>query len=100
MLTKAQGAAGSPLPAVGRETVFSRQTEAAVARFQRTKRLTPDGVAGPLTMILLYNALSTYAHPSLGGKTEGVLRETPVAFDGTAAWGTREGIVLPYEHNS
>ncbi len=100
MLTKVQGAAGSPLPAAGRETVFSRQTEAAVARFQRTTRLTPDGVAGPLTMILLYNALSTYAHPSLGGKTEGVLRETPVALEGTAAWGTREGIVLPYEHNS
>jgi general secretion pathway protein A len=49
-----------------RETVFNRQTEASVARFQRAKRLTPDGVVGPLTMILLYNAVPTYTHPRLG----------------------------------
>lgn len=100
MLTKAQGEKESPLPGAGRETVFSRQTEAAVARFQRAKRLTPDGVAGPLTMILLYNSLSTYAHPSLGGGTGPTSKETPVALNGTAARVTQEGRVSPYEHNS
>ena len=57
---------GNTLPSSGWETVFSRQTEASVARFQRTKRLTPDGVVGPLTMILLYNTVPTYKHPRLG----------------------------------
>ena len=100
MLTKVQGAKDSPLPVAGRENVFSRQTEAAVARFQRTKRLTPDGVAGPLTMILLYNSLATYTHPRLGGGTDAAPRETPVALKGTAAQVPQEGRVLPYEHNS
>jgi general secretion pathway protein A len=58
---------GNPLPTAGWETVFNRQTEASVARFQRTKRLMPDGVVGPLTMILLYNTVPTYTHPRLGG---------------------------------
>jgi len=57
---------GNTLPTAGWETVFNRQTEASVARFQRTKRLTPDGVVGPLTMILLYNTVPTYTHPRLG----------------------------------
>lgn len=100
MLTKAQGERDSPLPAAGRETVFSRQTEAAVARFQRAKRLTPDGVAGPLTMILLYNSLATYTHPSLGSGIGPTLKETPVALDGTAARVTQEERVPSYEHNS
>jgi general secretion pathway protein A len=99
MLTKAQGGKDLAL-AAGRETVFSRQTEAAVARFQRAKRLTPDGVAGPLTMILLYNSLATYGHPSLGAGTTLAPRETPLAFQGTAAEVAQEGIVLFYEHNS
>ena len=100
MLTKVQGTKDSPVPVAGRENVFSRQTEAAVARFQRTKRLTPDGVAGPLTMILLYNSLATYIHPRLGGGTESAPRETPVALKGTAVQVPQEGRVLPYEHNS
>ena len=66
LLAIAPGLNGNSLPATGWETVFSRQTEAAVARFQRTKRLTPDGVVGPLTMILLYNTVPTYKHPRLG----------------------------------
>jgi general secretion pathway protein A len=66
LLAKTQDVNGSTLPASGWETVFNRQTEASVARFQRTKRLTPDGVVGPLTMILLYNAVPTYTHPRLG----------------------------------
>lgn len=99
MLTKAQGSKDLAL-AAGRETVFSRQTEAAVARFQRAKRLTPDGVAGPLTMILLYNSLSSYAHPSLGAGTKLGPTETPVAFQGAAAQVTHEGTVPSYEYNS
>lgn len=45
--------------------VFSPETETAVASFQKGKRLTPDGVVGPLTMILLYNAVPEYDHPRL-----------------------------------
>ncbi|MSQ48712.1 MAG: DUF2075 domain-containing protein [Deltaproteobacteria bacterium] len=56
---------GSTVPTT-KETIFNRQTEASIARFQRTKRLTPDGVVGPLTMILLYNTVPTYTHPRLG----------------------------------
>jgi general secretion pathway protein A len=63
LLAKVPGLNGDVLPA--RQDTFSRQTEAAVARFQKAKRLTPDGVAGPLTLVLLYNALPHYPHPSL-----------------------------------
>jgi general secretion pathway protein A len=67
LLAITPGLNGNSLPtAAGWETVFNRQTEASVARFQRTKRLTPDGVVGPLTMILLYNTVPTYTHPRLG----------------------------------
>jgi len=44
---------------------FDEKTEAAVAIFQRAKRLVPDGVVGPLTMIMLYNSLPGYRHPRL-----------------------------------
>jgi len=44
---------------------FDKKTEEAVAMFQRAKRLVPDGVVGPYTMIMLYNALPGYAHPHL-----------------------------------
>jgi hypothetical protein len=99
MLTKAQGSVSEP-SAAGQDHVFSRQTEAAVARFQRAKRLTPDGVAGPLTMILLYNSLSSYAHPSLGSGTGLSSTETPVALEGTATQAPQEGRAPQYEHNS
>ena len=66
LLAKTPSLNGNLLPTSGWETVFNRQTEASVARFQRTKRLTPDGVVGPLTMILLYNTVPTYTHPRLG----------------------------------
>lgn len=46
-------------------TVFRPETQAAVASFQKGNRLTPDGVVGPLTMILLYNAIPEYDHPRL-----------------------------------
>ena len=100
MLTKVQGAKELPLAVLERENIFSRQTEEAVARFQRAKRLTPDGVAGPLTMILLYNSLATYVHPSLGGETALTPKETPVVLGGTAAWVPAEERVPPYEHDS
>jgi general secretion pathway protein A len=66
LLAKTADLNGNGLPSSGWETVFSRQTEASVARFQRTKRLAPDGVVGPLTMILLYNTVPTYQRPRLG----------------------------------
>lgn len=74
LLAKAQAlnsaepaSADQPLANMGflnRET-FSKQTEQTVARFQKANRLTPDGVVGPLTMILLYKSLPGYARPSL-----------------------------------
>jgi len=65
LLFSVQALDEAELPTAGRETIFSRHTERAVARFQRIKRLTPDGVVGPLTKILLYNSLPAYSHPSL-----------------------------------
>jgi general secretion pathway protein A len=49
---------------LNRET-FSKQTQQMVARFQRANRLVPDGVVGPLTMILLYKTLPGYTRPRL-----------------------------------
>jgi len=46
-------------------TMFDKKTEEAVALFQRTKHLVPDGVVGPFTMIMLYNSLPDYPHPRL-----------------------------------
>jgi len=44
-------------------------TTEAVARFQRSRRLTPDGIVGPLTKIVLYGELADYRHPRLTGGT-------------------------------
>ena len=49
--------------------VYDRATTEATARFQRSRRLIPDGIVGPLTKIVLYDALTGYAHPSLSGDT-------------------------------
>jgi hypothetical protein len=46
---------------------FSQQTQEVVARFQKSKRLAPDGVVGPQTMITLYNSVPGYLRPSLSG---------------------------------
>jgi general secretion pathway protein A len=46
-------------------TVYDRSVEEAIARFQRSHRLEPDGIVGPLTKIVLYDALATYDHPRL-----------------------------------
>jgi general secretion pathway protein A len=79
LLSKVQGTDGKPFP--GRLDTFSRQTEERVARFQKAKRLTPDGVIGPQTMVVLYNSLPGYSHPSL--KTMGnATADTPVETPG------------------
>ncbi len=61
---------------LGRVGVYSSQpsltydaaTTEAVARFQRSRRLTPDGIVGPLTKIVLYGELADYQHPRLSGR--------------------------------
>jgi general secretion pathway protein A len=45
--------------------VYDEETSEAIARFQRSRRLEPDGIVGPLTKIVLYDALATYEHPRL-----------------------------------
>jgi general secretion pathway protein A len=48
---------------------YDTATTEAVARFQRSRRLVPDGIVGPLTKIVLYGALDDYPHPRLSGGT-------------------------------
>ncbi len=48
---------------------FDRPTSEAIARFQRSRRLVADGVVGPLTKILLYEATGAFDHPRLGNVT-------------------------------
>jgi len=64
LLSQAPGM-NTRLTAIPRPDTYSRQTEEIVAQFQKSKRLTPDGVVGPQTMITLYNAVSRYPRPSL-----------------------------------
>lgn len=59
----------SRLSAATRWDTFSQQTQEIVAHFQKSKRLAPDGVVGPQTMITLYNNLPGYLRPSLSGAT-------------------------------
>ena len=47
---------------------YDAATTEAVARFQRSRRLTPDGIVGPLTKIVLYGELGDYQHPRLSGR--------------------------------
>jgi general secretion pathway protein A len=54
---------------LARQDIYSRQTETAVSRFQKTKRIPSDGIVGPLTLVLLYNSLTGYTHPTLGSVT-------------------------------
>ncbi len=56
---------------------FSRQTEQAVLRFQKAKHIPSDGVVGPLTLVLLYNSLTDYPHPSLGVVESPATAENP-----------------------
>ena len=48
---------------------YDRSTSEAIARFQRSRRLTADGVVGPLTKILLYEAVGSFDHPRLSDAT-------------------------------
>jgi general secretion pathway protein A len=64
LLSQALGL-GENLPANVRPGSYSRRTEALVARFQKSKRLAPDGIIGPRTMIALYNELPQYHPPNL-----------------------------------
>lgn len=48
---------------------YDAATTEAIARFQRSRRLIPDGIVGPLTKIVLYGALPDYQHPRLSGGT-------------------------------
>lgn len=48
---------------------YDTATTEAIARFQRSHRLIPDGIVGPLTKIVLYGALADYRHPRLSGGT-------------------------------
>ena len=47
--------------------IYDSATAEAIARFQRSRRLPPDGIVGPLTKIVLYDAVAGYEHPRLGG---------------------------------
>jgi general secretion pathway protein A len=64
LLSQAPGINARLSPEVRLDT-FSRQTEEIVARFQKSRRLAPDGVVGPQTMIALYNTVAGYTRPSL-----------------------------------
>lgn len=78
-------ALGATSPAVGRlhellraaavydgrtTSVFATETEDAVLRFQRSKRLVADGKVGPLTMIALYQSVAAERLPHLGAGPE------------------------------
>ncbi len=54
----------------GGTTVFREDTEEAVRRFQRSKRLVADGKVGPMTMIALYQSVSGDRLPHLGAGAE------------------------------
>lgn len=55
------------LSANARLDIFNQQTQEVVAHFQKSKRLAPDGIVGPQTMIALYNSVPGYLRPSLSG---------------------------------
>lgn len=54
----------------GGTTVFQEDTEEAVRRFQRSRRLVADGKVGPMTMIALYQSVSGDRLPHLGAAAE------------------------------
>jgi len=48
---------------------YDEATTEAIAQFQRSRRLVPDGIVGPLTKIVLYDELGGYQQPHLSGGT-------------------------------
>ena len=63
LLTRAGAYGGNP------SAVYDQATAEAIARFQRSRRLIPDGIVGPLTKIVLYDAVAGYTRPTLSGGT-------------------------------
>jgi len=53
------------LSAANRSGVFDAATRDAVMEFQRSRSLAPDGTVGPLTKVILYQALPELAIPRL-----------------------------------
>ena len=45
--------------------VYDEHTRQGVRLFQESRHLTPDGVTGPLTQMILYDELGSYSRPSL-----------------------------------
>ncbi|HEY2776070.1 MAG TPA: AAA family ATPase [Candidatus Binatia bacterium] len=45
--------------------LYDDLTENAVRRFQESRHVTADGVAGPITQVLLYNSLARFDRPTL-----------------------------------
>lgn len=77
---------------------YSRKTEDLVARFQKSRRLTPDGVVGPQTMISLYNAISGYTRPSLTASSSS--SPSPEATPHTSQDAQSPSQEHAHEHNS
>ena len=77
LLSKTQVLSLTGTPVGTSQNVFSPDIETAISRFQKGKRLSPDGVVGPLTMILLYNAAPDYQHPRLSEFTKRLARKNP-----------------------
>jgi len=83
LLSKVQGPSdGKFLPI--RPDTFGQQTKEVVVRFQKAKHIPSDGVVGPLTLVLLYNSLTDYPHPSLGAIESPAMVEDPGRAEGTA----------------
>jgi general secretion pathway protein A len=64
LLSRAGALQGEPTGA------FDTATEGAVAGFQRTHLLDPDGIVGPLTNIVLYATVGGYRRPTLDIRTQ------------------------------
>ena len=50
--------------------IFDRETISAVARFQAGRGIAPDGLVGPQTLILLYQASPRFAAPKISAASE------------------------------
>jgi hypothetical protein len=80
-----------------RQDTFGRRTEEAVTNFQRAKQIRPDGVVGPLTLVLLYNSLNDYQHPSLGIGSSPAVAEDAVKPEGPVQEKTMKATFLGEE---
>ncbi len=83
LLSKVQELNGTPF-APTRQDTFGRQTKTTVVRFQKAKQIPSDGVVGPLTLVLLYNSLTGYPHPSLSPASSPAVVESAESTEDTA----------------